>query len=112
MDFKELIAKTKQVASQFPRQYDERDHFIDLVEEVGELAQAMQISSGRKSTNVDSKRRTKEDVVDALCDVLFELIRLAGKMNIDLEQEYIKVLKHIQSRIGRGEFKESSGRNV
>ena len=104
MKFRDLVEKTLEIGGQFPKKYDVRDHFMDLVEEVGELAQAMQISSGRKLTRDPAKRRDRGDVVDAVCDILFELIRLADKLNIDLEKEYPEVLEHIKGRIDRGEF--------
>lgn len=68
------------------------------------MAQAMQITSGRKLTNNPIKQRYREDVVDAVCDVLFELIRLADTLHIDLEKEYPKVLQSIAARIKKGEF--------
>ena len=103
-DFQDLIQKTRELEAKFPNRYDTRDHFMDLVEEVGELSQALQISSGRKTTTVVAKQRMQEDVVDALCDVLFELIRLSDKLGVDLEAEYLNVLNHIHDRIERGEF--------
>lgn len=89
----------------FPKSYkDELEHFMDLVEEVGELSQALMIASGRKVTTVDSKKRTHEDVVDALCDVQFQLIRIAHHLGVDLHEEYPKVLDQIERRIAAGEF--------
>lgn len=104
MDFRQIIDKTLTLSEGFGAKYEERDHLIDLMEEVGELAQALQISSGRKITNDPAKQRTQEDVSDALCDVLFEVIRLADKRGVDLEAEYLKTLDHIQSRMDKGEF--------
>ena len=102
--FDEIVKKTAEVSDQFPQKYDLRDHFIDLVEEVGELAQALQISEGRKKTNDPRKQRSRDDVVDAMCDVMFELIRIAEMQKIDLGEEYMKTMDHIQSRIDNGEF--------
>lgn len=104
VSFQDIIQKTRELDAKFPNRYDARDHFIDLVEEVGELAQAMQIAGGRKMTTLAAKQRGREDVVDAICDVLFELIRLSDKLGVDLEAEYLNVLKHIQGRIEKGEF--------
>lgn len=101
---RELIDRTSEISRSFPRQYDARDHLIDLVEEVGELAQAMQISLGRKYSNEPAKQKTKADVIDALGDILFEVMRLADIQEIDLEVEYVQVLDQIEARIKRGEF--------
>lgn len=105
--FRDLIEETMNLDRQFPIRYSTQDHFMDMVEEVGELSQAMQISSGRKVTAVVQKQRTQEDVVDGLCDVLFELIRLAEKLGVKLDQEYPKVLQQIKERVEKGEFKQS-----
>ncbi len=104
LTLRQLADQTMKIDKQFPNQYDENESFLDLVEEVGELAQAMMISSGRKLTNDPKKVRTHEDVVDALCDVFFQLIRLADKHGVDLSVEYPKVLQHIQGRMDAGEF--------
>ena len=106
MKLDDLISETMRVYQMFPNKYDERDSYMDLVEEVGELSQAMQISSGRKHTNDPKKQRNQEDVEDAICDVLFQLIRLADQLGVDLEEEYPKVLKHIEKRLNSGEFKK------
>jgi NTP pyrophosphatase (non-canonical NTP hydrolase) len=104
ISFQELVDRTNEISRSFPRQYDTRDHLIDLVEEVGELAQAMQISLGRKYSNDPIKQKTKEDVVDALGDILFEVIRLARIQDIDLVEEYPKILDQLEARVKSGEF--------
>jgi len=112
MTFRQIIELTKEVESRFPNRYGKRQSFMDLVEEVGELSQAMMISEGWKVTNDPAKRRTIEDVKDAVCDVLFEVIRIAEMYEIDLSEEYPKVLAQIAERLDRGEFalkKEKEG---
>ena len=101
---KKLIDRTMTLDRRFPKQYSKEEGFMDLVEEVGELAQAMLISSGAKFTNDPTKQRSIEDVEDALCDVLFQVIRLAELHGIDLTISYPKVLNHIEERFTKGEF--------
>lgn len=101
---KQLIKDTNEVAERFPKKFGKRDNFIDLVEEVGELAQAIMISEGWKTTNDPSKQRTIEDVKDALGDVMFQIIRIAEQYEVDLAEEYPKVLAHLRGRLDSGEF--------
>ncbi len=104
MKFEEIVKKTKELDSMFKQRFDTRDRALDLVEEVGELAQAMQIFEKRKLTNDPSKRRSKKDLADALADILYDVILLAGQYEINLEKEYIEMLERLKERVGRGEF--------
>jgi NTP pyrophosphatase (non-canonical NTP hydrolase) len=106
MDLKKIQQKTVELSKGFAAHYDERDHLIDLMEEMGELAQALQISTGRKITNDPKKIRTQEDVIDGICDVMFALVRLADTRGLDLESEYMKMLSRIRIRMDEGEFKK------
>jgi len=101
---KKLIDKTRGVAEKFPRTMGVEERFIDLVEEVGELAQAVLITRGKKYTKNPAKQRTVEDVADALCDVLFNLIVLADEYDLNLEEEYLAMLTRLQKRIEAKEF--------
>ncbi|HSX08540.1 MAG TPA: hypothetical protein VLF93_00100 [Candidatus Saccharimonadales bacterium] len=73
--------------------------FVELVEEVGELANAIQTEEGFKS-----KKRKKSDVTNSVCDILFEIMLIADHYNIDLDCEYPAVLKEIDERNKNGDF--------
>jgi NTP pyrophosphatase (non-canonical NTP hydrolase) len=73
--------------------------FVELVEEVGELANAIQTEEGFKS-----KKRKKSDVTNSVCDILFELMMIADHYNIDLDKEYPAVLEEIDERNRNGDF--------
>lgn len=104
MDFDEIIAKTTTLNNKFPNKFDKRDRFIDLIEEAGELAQAIQIHDKRKFTNNPSKQKTIEDVADALCDVMYDIILLSRDYEVSLEQEYLIMLDRLEERLKKGEF--------
>jgi len=106
--FQELIDRTNRVSEMFPKQYDERDCLIDLMEEVGELAQAIQISLGRKYSRDPLKQKTAADVADALGDILFEVLRIAELMDVNLAEEYSQVLDRLVMRLEAGEFDEEA----
>lgn len=98
---KELTDKTRAVARKFSKQWSTPIRFIDMVEEVGELANALMGQWQEKPHN-----RIKATVEDSLCDILYDIILLAHDFNIDLEKSYLKMLKELDKRVGRGEFNQ------
>lgn len=92
---------TEKVTSKMPgnNSWTIHNKLTELVEEVGELANAIQTDEGFKS-----KKRKKSDLVDSVCDVLFEVLNIAAHYKVDLDKEYPKVLKQIDDRRKNGEF--------
>ena len=70
-----------------------------FMEEVGELANAIQTDEGFKS-----KKRKKSDVTNSVCDSLYELLLIADHYHIDLDKEYPAVLEEIETRRKNGDF--------
>lgn len=73
--------------------------FVELVEEVGELANAIQTDEGFKS-----KKRKKSEVTNSLCDILYEIFLIADHYDVDLDKEYPLVLEEIEDRRKSGQF--------
>lgn len=105
MNLKALTEKTKKISAGFPKkfQWDARERFIDLVEEMGELANAILIEEKKKPA---STLHRGNSVADALCDLLFDLLLLADYYGVDFEKEYPDMLKRLKERIKNGEFEE------
>lgn len=84
-----------------PKKKEWRVHnnFAAMVEEVGELANAIQVEEGYKSY-----KRKKAEIADSICDILYELFRIAEWYKLDLDKEYPLVLKQIDNRRKQGEF--------
>ncbi len=72
---------------------------LDLMEEVGELANAILVKEDYKSV-----KREISGLKDSMADILYALIRLANFYKIDIKDEYMKMLKELKNRIDRGEF--------
>ena len=96
---KELTEKTRVVARKFPKQWSAPIRFIDLVEEVGELANAL---LGEWHEKPDSGIRS--EIEDSLCDILYDLILISHDFDIDLKKSYLKMLKDLDKRVESGEF--------
>ena len=96
--------KTNAIAERFPNKFSKEQRYIDLVEETGELAQAILFESGVKKNKVKGTK-TKDDIADALADMLFNMYVLAEQYDIDLDKEYIEMLERLNRRIEDGEFK-------
>ena len=97
----QAIKETIKVASEMPnkKKWLVHNNFAAMVEEVGELGNAIQVEEGFKS-----KKRKRAEVADSICDILYELFRIAKWYKIDLDKEYPLVLKQIDNRRERGEF--------
>ncbi len=100
MNLNEAVKKTKEISDQMPgEKWGIYPRFNDLVEEVGELANAIQVKEGWKSKN-----RAKSELIDSICDVLYSVFCIAAIYGVDLDKEYPKVLEHIDTRRKKGEF--------
>ena len=100
MRLNEAIKKTRMVNNKMPgKKWGIYQRFNDLVEEVGELSNAVQVKEGWKTKN-----RSKSELIDSLCDVLYSLFLMADHYKIDLDREYPKILKEIDKRRQKGEF--------
>ena len=96
----EAAKDTDLVAKKMPNKgWTIHNRFVELVEEVGELANAIQATEGYKSKN-----RQKSEVIDSVCDILFQVLQIANHYKVDLDKEYPKVLKQIDTRRKSGEF--------
>ncbi|MCX7831681.1 MAG: hypothetical protein N2440_02130 [Actinobacteria bacterium] len=108
MVFKEAQRKVVEVYGEMKKRYPEvkwgpEEFMIDLVEEIGELANALLVEQGHKF-----KSRKKSDLDDAFFDVLFDLLMLAFTMKVDLDQAFERGLEEFRLRIQKGEFDEQS----
>ena len=97
--FKQLIDEVLEAGARFPNKWDLKTHFIDLVEEVGELGNAILIKSGSKSSKMQ-----RADLDDSFADVLFELILMADEADVDLEQVLTQMLKELKMRQENQEY--------
>lgn len=103
MRLNEAVRETKRVADKMPPpKWGVYQRFVDLVEEVGELANAIQTKEGFKTS-----RRVRSEIVNSICDISYELFLLAALYDVDLDREYPKVLKEIDERRQKGEFDHS-----
>lgn len=95
------IIETIKVASKMPikNKWLVHNNFAAMVEEIGELGNAIQVEEGFKS-----KKRKKSEIADSICDILYELFRIARWYKVDLDKEYPLVLKQIDKRRRAGEF--------
>lgn len=105
MDFKKLIGDTIVIKNKFMTDLGKQGRMIDLMEEVGELANAMLMVDGGKTSGNPSKQRTKADVADALADCLYDLILLADHYGIDLDKKYPEMLVEMNARFADGDLK-------
>lgn len=97
--FSDLKQRALTLSKQFPHQWDAKTHFVDLVEEVGELGNAILVDGGDKS-----EKRRRSDLRDSIADVLFELILMADECDVDLEKELKEMLDGLEKRLANSEY--------
>ncbi len=64
--------------------------FLDLAEEVGELARAVLVTEGHKGTAAPA-----EEVAEALCGVLVDVFALADHYHVELDELYPRMLARL-----------------
>lgn len=101
LNLNQALQETEKVCRKFPnpKKWGPHHRFAELTEEVGELANAIQTTEGYKS-----KKRKKSEIVDSVCDILYEVFMMASMYKVDLDKEYPKVLRQLEKRIKAGEF--------
>lgn len=97
--FHSLVEKVLEAGSKFPNRWDLKTHYIDLVEEVGELGNAVLIETKSKSS-----KRQRAKLQDSFADVLFQLISMADEANVDLEASLLQMLGELTDRQQQGEY--------
>ena len=97
--FLQLITEAVEAGKCFPNQWDLKTHYVDLVEEVGELGNAVLVKTGSKSV-----KRQRADLKDSFADVLFELILMANEADVDLEAVLTQMLRELKVRQENKEY--------
>lgn len=104
MDNKTLTQYQKEVAElvkQFNFNWSTYIQYIHLVEEMGELGEALTVKEGdRKEGSGEKAQADHGNLDEELGDVLFSLIELANRYNINLtkvmEDTFIRYLKKLE----------------
>ncbi len=95
MDMKEIVAKIEEIQEKidekFGRKSDVLFFFVDLVEEVGELAEVIRAKEFYKT-------EPKEDLESELADIFYDLVGIAKEYRIDLEEAILKRMWKLERR--------------
>lgn len=103
MDFDELVKKTIEINGRFKTEFEKHGRVLSLVSEVGELADAVLEYDGGKEKGTRSPKG-KLEIADALADLLYNLILVSWHYEVDLPEEYKRVLNDVEKRLDSGEF--------
>lgn len=97
MEVKELQAKIKKLMDDWDqikgKKYTKGAAFAHLVEEVGELAQEL-VYKERSPEKFD-----REELEDAIGDIMVYVVLLASLYNIDVEELILKIMKKDRKRM-------------
>lgn len=103
MDLADVIKRTLEINGKFKTEFSAHGRALSLVSEVGELAEAILEYDGGKEKGTRNPKG-KEEIADALADLLYNVIVLASHYDVDLEKEYVGVLEKVEKRFEEGEF--------
>ena len=90
---RQLMTEVIEAGEKFPNKWDLKTYYVDLVEEVGELGNAVLIETGSKS-----RKRQRSELKDSFADIFFVLILMANKAGIDLEAVLRQMLLELKVR--------------
>lgn len=97
--FKQLQEAVRELSVRFPNKWDEKTHFVNLIEEMGELGNALLIKNGDKST-----KRKRAEYEDSFADIFFSFIMMANDCDVDLEKVLTTMLDELKVRIDNDEY--------
>ncbi len=98
-----LQNQTIKLAKKFSTLNKREHQFMNLIEEVGEIAIAIMYFENFKKSKYSGKL-TKDDIAYELADVLLNLFLISDQYNINLENKYKRMLKQLQQKVDKDEF--------
>ena len=81
---------TKEAWSKSNKTVDEKQELLFLLEEIGEMAEAVRKINGKKEN-----KKIKVDLEKEMGDILLSIISLANRYKINLEKAFLKTMKSI-----------------
>lgn len=93
MHLKEMQDWTREAWKKSKKKVDEKLELIFLMEEIGEMAEAIRKNAGQKDN-----KNIKVDLEKEMGDILLSLITIAIRYDIDLEKAFRKVKKDVEQR--------------
>ena len=88
---KEAMQLSDAIDAKFRRESTPAMMMIDLVEEVGELAEVIRAREFYKT-------QPKEDLPTELADILYDILRIAEHYDVDLETAYEKTMQKYREK--------------
>ena len=85
---------TKEAWKKSPKKdISEKDELLFLMEEIGEMAEAIRKINGKKEN-----KKMRADLEKEFGDVLLSIITLANRYDVDLEKAFVKTVKSTEKR--------------
>jgi len=93
MRLKDMQDWTREAWKKSNKEVDERIELLFLIEEMGEMAEAVRKIAGKKEN-----KDIKVDLEKEMGDILLAIVSLANRYNVDLEKAFSKTVESIQER--------------
>ncbi len=100
MELKELQKQIKKWTDQKGFKWSSYAEYCHLVEEVGELGEALTVQHGERQAGSGNKGDANHsDMEEEIGDVLFSTIVIANRYKLDLEKVFDKTIKRYDKKI-------------
>ncbi len=95
MEMKDVVNMVRELQERMDRKFGRESnvlfYFVDLMEEVGELAEVIR---AREFYNTEPE----EDLESELADIFYDLVGIAGRYGVDLEKAILNRLRELERR--------------
>ena len=97
---KTLQQQVRKVVNKFGFQWSDYVQYIHLVEEVGELGEALTVHLGDRQAGSGSEALADHaDVKEELGDVFFNLLEIANRLDISMDEVYQETLQRYEKKL-------------
>lgn len=93
MRLKQIQDWTKEAWEKSNKKVDEKIELLFLMEEMGEMAEAIRKLGGKKEN-----KEIKVDLEKEMGDILLSIVTLANRYDIDLEKAFSKTIESVEKR--------------
>jgi len=109
MDFQELINKAKHIKTKYRvlnrleggRHWGADEYLKGFMGDVGDLSKLIMAKQGYQFADIDVDSKLEHE----LADCLYAIIAISDELDIDLENAFLKTMKHLETKIAEKSIK-------
>lgn len=99
-NFQKIIKRALEIKTKYdkiePKKWGVKQDFMGLIKDIGDLSKILMVYEGYRD---DFDKDTKKALEHELIDVLWSVIVIANKTDIDLEKSFYKTMNNLDKKI-------------